>query len=98
MKRRSFLILIWSASLLSVFRRAWSVTAVAFFRSETKPQPEPAPRPLPDSRDPEYRAHECVDRPGLPCPACLKWTGDPLAIKDNWSEATRLRKRLPRVE
>jgi len=24
-------------------------------------------------------AHECVDRPHLPCPACLKWTGDPFA-------------------
>lgn len=20
--------------------------------------------------------HECVDRPNLPCPACLKWMGD----------------------
>jgi hypothetical protein len=23
--------------------------------------------------------HECVDRPSLPCPACLKCTGDPYA-------------------
>jgi hypothetical protein len=27
--------------------------------------------------------HECVDRPDLPCPACAKWTGDPLAVKRN---------------
>src|SRR5580765_6067306 len=85
MKRRSFLILTWSAS------------AVAFFRSQPKRQPVPAPIPLPDSRGLEYPAHECIDRPGLPCPACLKWTGNPLTIKDNWSEARGLRKRLPRT-
>jgi hypothetical protein len=26
-----------------------------------------------------FPAHECVDRPHLPCPACLKWTDDGLA-------------------
>jgi len=31
-----------------------------------------------------YPAHECVDRPHLPCPACLKWTGDDFAtVKSN---------------
>jgi hypothetical protein len=31
-----------------------------------------------------YPAHECVDRPSLPCPACLKWTGDAFAtVKSN---------------
>ena len=24
--------------------------------------------------------HECVDRPELPCPACLRWTGDAYTI------------------
>jgi len=23
--------------------------------------------------------HTCVDQPHLPCPACLKWTGDAFA-------------------
>ena len=32
------------------------------------PQPETA-----------YPAHTCVDQPILPCPACLKWTGDGFA-------------------
>jgi len=27
----------------------------------------------------ECPLHECVDRPGLPCPACEKWTDDPFA-------------------
>ena len=85
---------------MSRLRCAWNAPATAFFRpeAEPKPQPEPAPQPLSDNRGLEYPAHECVDRPGLPCPACLKWTGDALAIKDNWSEATRLRERLPRVD
>ena len=26
-----------------------------------------------------YPAHTCVDQPILPCPACLKWTGDGVA-------------------
>ncbi len=45
------------------------------------PGKPPAPVPVdlgPDGREP---LHECVDRPELPCPACAKWTGDPLAIK-----------------
>jgi hypothetical protein len=41
-------------------------------------------RHLPGTKSPDkvaadreaYPAHECVDRPNLPCPACLKWTGD----------------------
>jgi hypothetical protein len=40
-------------------------------------------RPEPPSTAAQGPAHECVDRPNLPCPACLKWTGDPLAIKSN---------------
>jgi hypothetical protein len=27
-----------------------------------------------------YPAHECVDHPSLPCPTCLKWTGDAFAM------------------
>ena len=34
--------------------------------------------------------HECVDRPELPCPACTKWSGDPLAIKINLWKVSRL--------
>jgi hypothetical protein len=31
-----------------------------------------------------FPQHECVDRPTLPCPACLKWTGDAFAtVKSN---------------
>jgi GGDEF domain-containing protein len=30
-----------------------------------------------------FPAHECVDRPTLPCPACLKWTGDGFASVRN---------------
>ena len=44
-------------------------------------------RRLPRAKSPDkvaadqvaYPAHECVDRPTLPCPACLKWTGDGFA-------------------
>jgi hypothetical protein len=32
-----------------------------------------------------FPAHECADRPHLPCPACLKWTGDAFAtVKSNF--------------
>ena len=31
---------------------------------EAPPPPEPGPM------------HDCVEHPSLPCPACLKWTGD----------------------
>lgn len=30
-----------------------------------------------------YPAHTCVDQPTLPCPACLKWTGDGFATVRN---------------
>ena len=44
-------------------------------------------RRLPRAKSPDkvaadreaYPAHECGDRPTLPCPACLKWTGDGFA-------------------
>ena len=44
-------------------------------------------RRLPGAKSPDkvaadqvaYPAHECVDWPTLPCPACLKWTGDGFA-------------------
>jgi hypothetical protein len=26
-----------------------------------------------------YPGHTCVDQPNLPCPACLKWTGNAFA-------------------
>jgi hypothetical protein len=31
--------------------------------------------------DTEQPLHECVDSPMLPCPACLKWTGDAYATE-----------------
>jgi len=30
-----------------------------------------------------YPGHTCVDQPTLPCPACLKWTGDGFATVRN---------------
>jgi hypothetical protein len=30
-----------------------------------------------------YPSHTCVDQPTLPCPACLKWTGDGFASVNN---------------
>jgi hypothetical protein len=31
-----------------------------------------------------FPVHTCVDQPSLPCPACLKWTGDGFAtVKNN---------------
>src|ERR1700756_3147202 len=32
-----------------------------------------------EEREVAYPAHTCVDQPILPCPACLKWTGDGFA-------------------
>jgi hypothetical protein len=63
----------------------WGVPAMALIPPEAGSEP---------SHDPEGPSppHECVDRPELPCPACLKWTGDPLAIQKNLPEAPRLRK------
>ena len=66
----------------SFFHLAWSVPALALFPHEPLPQPPDGLQPL----------HECVDRPDLPCPACMKWTGDPLASKANMSVASKLRK------
>ena len=53
--------------------------------------PEIESEPSPDW-DGSRLLHECVDRPELPCPACLQWTGDPLAIQSNLPAASRLRK------
>jgi hypothetical protein len=54
--------------------------AVAAFGHE----PPPVVPPLEQSSDDgPSLLHECVDRPELPCPACAKWTGDPLAIQSN---------------
>jgi len=36
--------------------------------------------------DEAYPAHTCVDQPTLPCPACLKWTGDGFATVRNNSQ------------
>jgi hypothetical protein len=67
----------------SFFRLLWGAPSLAFFRYESFPAPPPSRKePL----------HECVDRPELPCPACTKWTGDPLAIQPNLSVASKLRK------
>jgi hypothetical protein len=65
MKRRSFV-------------KMLSVTPLAAFVPPTRTTPPALPFTLDDGKGP---AHECVDRPELPCPACTKWTGDPLAIK-----------------
>ncbi len=32
-----------------------------------------------DTSNKGYAAHTCADQPKLPCPACLKWTGDAFA-------------------
>ena len=62
--------------------------AVAAFGHEPPPV-EPPPEQSPDGPS---LLHECVDRPELPCPACAAWTGDPLAIQDNLTAVSRLRK------
>ena len=46
----------------------------------------------PSEPDGSTLPHECVDRPHLPCPACMKFTGNPFASKDNMPPP-RLRKR-----
>jgi hypothetical protein len=78
MKRRSFLHLLWA------------VPVVLFLRDKIALAPSPKPKagpghgptdPRPDPRPRRGPVHECVDRPELPCPACMKWTGDPLAIQ-----------------
>jgi hypothetical protein len=61
-------------------RLLWGAPAVAFFEQELKSEP---------SASEQGPTHECVDRPNLPCPACAKWTGDPLAIKSTRSPKTR---------
>jgi hypothetical protein len=55
------------------FRLLSGVPVLATFLPEQKSEPSAGMDPL----------HECVDRPDLPCPACAKWTGDPLAVKSN---------------
>lgn len=55
----------------SFFHLLWGALVIVLFRDELKDEPPAGPDP----------AHECVDRPELPCPACAKWTGDPLAIQ-----------------
>ncbi len=67
----------------SFFRLLWGAPSVAFFRHESSSES------LPSRNEP---LHECVDRPELPCPACMKWSGDPLAIKTNLSYAISLRR------
>jgi hypothetical protein len=55
------------------FRLLSGVPVVATILAGQKPEASTEKNPL----------HECVDRPDLPCPACAKWTGDPLAVKSN---------------
>jgi hypothetical protein len=58
----------------------WGVPAMVLLPPEVDSEPSPdGPEPL----------HECVDRPELPCPACAKWTGNPLAIKEHPPEPLR---------
>jgi hypothetical protein len=58
----------------SFFRLLWGVPSVALFQHDSSSEA------LASRNEP---LHECVDRPELPCPACTKWSGDPLAIKTN---------------
>jgi hypothetical protein len=77
MKRRSLLHLFWTVPFALLLRNKISLA----------PKPEPLPEPMleslpePPPKSGSGPVHECVDRPELPCPACAKWTGDPLAIK-----------------
>jgi len=71
----------------SFFHLAWSFPALALIRPGNEPRP---------SREQTEPLHECVDRPQLPCPACSKWTGDPVAIKSTLPVAYRLRNFLVR--
>jgi hypothetical protein len=59
------------------FKLLSGVPVVATFLPEQKSEPSAEKSPL----------HECIDQPDLPCAACAKWTGDPLAIKSNPSQA-----------
>jgi hypothetical protein len=61
----------------SFFHLLWGAPAVMLLHKG--PTTDTAPAASDDSGPP----HECVDRPELPCPACAKWTGDPLAIQDS---------------
>jgi hypothetical protein len=61
----------------SFFHLLWGAPAVMILRRE------PESPPMPEPCDETGPFHECVDRPELPCPACTKWTGDPLAIQRN---------------
>jgi hypothetical protein len=65
----------------SFFRLLWGAPSLALFRYESLAEP------LTTGKEP---LHECVDRPELACPACTKWTGDPLAIQPNLSVASKL--------
>jgi hypothetical protein len=38
------------------------------------------------SLHPTDPAHECMDRPGLWCPACFKGTGDPFATVNSYRQ------------
>jgi hypothetical protein len=58
------------------FRLLSGVPAIGLFQ-------EPKSEPPPAGRGP---AHECADRPTLPCPACEKWTGNPFATVDGITE------------
>jgi hypothetical protein len=61
----------------SFFHLLWGAPAVMVLRQG------PTTETKPESCDESGPLHECVDRPELPCPACTKWTGDPLAIQSS---------------
>ena len=61
------------------FQLLWGASALAFFWKSLRSS-EPSQRRV---KNEQYPIHECVDRPNLPCPACLKWTGDGLAVRSN---------------
>jgi hypothetical protein len=66
------------------FRLLWGASALAFFQKNLKSASSPAQVANPTLSERARRErltplHECVDRPNLPCPACMKWTGDGFA-------------------
>jgi GGDEF domain-containing protein len=76
------------------FRLLCGTPAVPHFQ-ETKAEPLPVPAAGTGAQsgcgahqesEEAHPAHTCVDQPTLPCPACLKWTGDGFATVRNNSQ------------
>jgi len=71
------------------FQLLWGALGVAFFDTKLKSEPSPTQGATTflsgtARRGRSFPTHECVDRPYLPCPACMKWTGDGfVTVKNN---------------